>query len=615
LGKKKKFETSEILIRLMAERNIDPSIAPDGGSWTLFIADLTEYLSDLERDRDLLEKSLEVSTIAVDERWHHQGVLEKDLLETEAELRALYDASPLGMFVCDNKANISYVNRTFREITGYNPQSSFEKEWTDYVHPEDQKHFKAQWKVLKNKPDTPIDCEIRFLNLENDELIWINLRISAIYIEKNLIGFLGTVDNISERKKAESLLLGGKQVLEMIARNLPLKYTLAGLLQMIESQIIEVKTAIFLIDENRSLTFAASPSMPQDLMLEVGKIKIPFISNFFQTFKTSGQKFIMQDITEQQNWAEYLKKIKPLKFNSIWASPLLGSQREVVGLIALHLPPGKSPQDRHSDIIESFADLISITIERKIFQDNLEREQLRLISSSKMASLGEMAGGISHEIMNPLTIIDGFASRIERMASSQNIQADNLLHHTEKIRSTVTRITKIISSLKAFAREGDRDDFECQSVKKLIGDTLEFCHQKIKHRGISLIIKDFDQSLEIDCRPVQISQVLLNLLNNATDAIEHLAEKWILLEVRDETDRLIIRVTDSGQDLPADVAEKVMKPFFTTKPVGKGTGLGLSVSKSLIEGHNGTLRIDHDIKNTCFVIDLPKIQNREKKAA
>jgi signal transduction histidine kinase len=111
---------------------------------------------------------------------------------------------------------------------------------------------------------------------------------------------------------------------------------------------------------------------------------------------------------------------------------------------------------------------------------------------------------------------------------------------------------------------------------------------------------------DLDCREVQLSQVILNLLNNAFDAISELPNKWVHLESRMNEGIIEIRVIDSGSGIPEELREKILQPFFTTKEVGQGTGLGLSISKGIIESHGGTLSIDIKSQNTCFVIQIPQ---------
>jgi len=107
---------------------------------------------------------------------------------------------------------------------------------------------------------------------------------------------------------------------------------------------------------------------------------------------------------------------------------------------------------------------------------------------------------------------------------------------------------------------------------------------------------------------------LLNLLNNAHDAIAHLPEKWVRVSVKALGDTVEIRVRDSGRGIPPDIAQKIFQPFFTTKEIGKGTGMGLSISLGIIKAHSGRLTLDESEPNTCFVLSLPLAKSMERAA-
>jgi PAS domain S-box-containing protein len=238
-----------------------------------------------------------------------------------------------------------------------------------------------------------------------------------------------------------------------------------------------------------------------------------------------------------------------------------------------------------------------------------KKDALARMHSSKMASLGEMAGGIAHEINNPLAIIHGKSSQILRnFEKSQNenkdIEIDKVKIELKKIISTSERIAKIIRGLRSFSRDSSADPMENCKFDSIIDDTIELCKERFKNHNIDLLLLGY-KPYELNCRPTQITQVLLNLLNNAHDAIRSLEEKWIRVDMSEESGILKIKVVDSGDGIPEQIAAKIMNPFFTTKEVGKGTGLGLSISKGLIEDHNGKLYYDNTAKNTTFVIELP----------
>lgn len=235
--------------------------------------------------------------------------------------------------------------------------------------------------------------------------------------------------------------------------------------------------------------------------------------------------------------------------------------------------------------------------------------QRQLISSAKMSALGEMAGGIAHEINNPLAIIDVRSRHIQNVLTKEVPDIEKAIEFAKIIESTTHRTATIVNGLRMFSRSGENDSKMIFSLKNVLLDTIMLCSDKFNASSVEIIVDSSMEDFKIFGVPVQISQVFLNLFNNANDAIEKLEQKWIKIDFEKKDQNVHIRVTDSGKGIPKEIQEKVMLPFFTTKPIGKGTGLGLSVSRGIIESHCGKLIIDNSSENTCFVIMLPIVNN------
>jgi signal transduction histidine kinase len=233
--------------------------------------------------------------------------------------------------------------------------------------------------------------------------------------------------------------------------------------------------------------------------------------------------------------------------------------------------------------------------------------QLQLANSAKMAALGEMAAGIAHEINNPLAIIM-VATQSLRRTTLQIKAPEAVMTKINSIEQTVDRIALVIKGLKAIARNTSQDPMGAVEIKTIVNDTLGFCLVPIQSKGINFHVDPIEEKLVILARPAEISQVLVNILNNAADAIAELEEKWIKLSVSVVEDTIEIRITDSGAGISEKVREKIFNPFFSTKTIGAGTGLGLSISFGIIRKHNGKLYYDSASKNTCFVIKLPLLK-------
>lgn len=249
-----------------------------------------------------------------------------------------------------------------------------------------------------------------------------------------------------------------------------------------------------------------------------------------------------------------------------------------------------------------------------VVRDNTEqiRSQHKALQSAQMASLGEMASGVAHEINNPLTIVQGKARQIERTVSSSPLDIEKVRSDLGKIVSTTDRIVKIIKGLRSFSRDSSRDPIELANVNSIVEDVLDLSSERFKNHHVDLRV-DIQTNADIECRGAQIAQILMNLLNNGYDAVSGCDEKWVELKITRTESSVLFMVSDSGIGITPDVADKMMRPFFTTKGVGNGTGLGLSISKGIAEDHLGTLRFDSLSRHTCFVLDLPLRQPNQKQ--
>jgi signal transduction histidine kinase len=248
------------------------------------------------------------------------------------------------------------------------------------------------------------------------------------------------------------------------------------------------------------------------------------------------------------------------------------------------------------------------------FLQSLQRQRENFLYAEKMASLGEMAGSIAHEINNPLAIIQGTAQKLQIRLRQEELDREELNQATTTILKTAERIARIIRSLRFVARDGSLDPFVLTSIRSIVDETLGLCEAKLKTEEVTLDATGVPLELSCVCRAVQISQVLINLINNSVDAIRSLPEKWIRIEAREEAGWVHLAVTDSGPGIPKELAEKIMKPFFTTKGVGKGTGLGLSISRSIAHAHGGELTLDLHAVHTRFVLTLPQAHGHVQSA-
>jgi histidine kinase len=243
----------------------------------------------------------------------------------------------------------------------------------------------------------------------------------------------------------------------------------------------------------------------------------------------------------------------------------------------------------------------------------LEAEQ-QLIQASKMATLGEMATGVAHELNQPLAVIKT-ASRffIKKIRNKEPIPEHIISTMAEEIDSHVDRASRIINHMREFGRKSDRK-LDSISINDVLRKTSEIFSQQLKARGIDVVWDLADHLPPVNADSNRLEQVFINLLINARDAIEdkvqaspHLkGEKKIYLTSRRRDGKVQVEVRDTGKGIPNTLIGKIFEPFFTTKEVGKGTGLGLSISYQIIKDFGGTIRArSPEGEGAAFTISFP----------
>jgi signal transduction histidine kinase len=189
--------------------------------------------------------------------------------------------------------------------------------------------------------------------------------------------------------------------------------------------------------------------------------------------------------------------------------------------------------------------------------------------------------------------------------SEPGLDLKQLGQSLDRVQKNVSRISRIVDGLLKFARDGSQNPMREASVNDLMRDTMMLCEQQIRNLGIQLSVQYLETDKSIWCREIELSQVIMNLVNNARAAVVGSEKAWIKLEVSHRGDGVEIAVSDSGQRPSDEVVQRLFTPFFTTKPVGQGTGLGLSICRGLIENHGGKIWLDADSPTTRFVVYLP----------
>jgi C4-dicarboxylate-specific signal transduction histidine kinase len=234
---------------------------------------------------------------------------------------------------------------------------------------------------------------------------------------------------------------------------------------------------------------------------------------------------------------------------------------------------------------------------------NLKEVEFKMNQASKLISMGEMAAGLAHEVNNPLTII---AASLKFLTKFKD-DPENFAASIQKIQKNTDRISKIIKGLKKFSRISEENNYLNCSLDIIVKEALSLTESKAKLEN-TIVTYDLQENLYIFCDEIGIEQVLINLINNAIDAIKNSENRWVKIQLSSDTNSVILRIIDSGSGIPEKISLKLFDPFFTTKVVGEGTGLGLSITKGILDKHNATICVLPNEKNTCFEIRFQKTE-------
>lgn len=244
--------------------------------------------------------------------------------------------------------------------------------------------------------------------------------------------------------------------------------------------------------------------------------------------------------------------------------------------------------ERTTDLAEVNRQLETEVAERRATEQRLRQTQSDLIQAGKLAALGQMSAALSHEFNQPLTAAKTYAENAAILIERQRIPEaqDNI----SRISSLIDRLAAISRHLRNFARKPN-EQLGPVILSEVVKDTLEIVAWRLKAASATVDVDLGSTPIVVRAGAVRLQQVLVNLISNAADAVEGLAEKRIALKARRKAGKVVITVADNGPGIQAAIAERIFDPFFTTKGVGKGLGLGLSISYNIIKDFDGDLTV------------------------
>ena len=483
-----------------------------------------------------------------------------------SRLNLFYNAfqhSTDGIIITDLEGRVIEVNQAFLEIFGYEYEEVIGRTTGFLRAPETSDEFYRQmWHSI----NTTGEWKGEIINRKkNGELIPIWLSITPVYENGERIGYMGVEIDISEKKRIENELIKEKMFTESLietANSLIVGLNLHGEITIFNKKLEEVtgykKTEV------------------------LGK-------NWFELFLPPGVRPTAEEIFEtivQGKLPSYhevpiLTRQGEERYISWSNTPIRNENQEIIGALGIG-----------QDITE---------------QKRLEKQILR---SERLATIGQMAAKVAHEIRNPLSSISLNAELLgdELRAGSGRIseEAEVLL---KSIMSEVDRLAILTEEYLQFSRLPDADPHPAD-LTQLIHEVIEFVEPETSSRGIQIISELEEKPTILVFDAQQIRRVLLNIIKNAIDAMKN--GGLLKIKVKEFEKFVEISISDTGEGIPENARDKIFEPFYTTKDMG--TGLGLAISHQVIQEHGGKLYFNSEIgKGTTFFIQLPKSRNDNSK--
>ncbi|TMG01345.1 MAG: GHKL domain-containing protein [Chloroflexi bacterium] len=260
--------------------------------------------------------------------------------------------------------------------------------------------------------------------------------------------------------------------------------------------------------------------------------------------------------------------------------------------------------DQRRAMIHIMGDLRDTTEEIRRREQELRDKQEQLVQTAKLATIGELTTGVAHELNDPLNNIGLYIGNVLDLMVLETWDSERIERDLGRAKQQVAKATEIINHLRTFGRAAPRQR-EPVEINGVIESSVSLFSEQFRLREVELVLELAAENPSVLGNPIQLEQVLLNLLNNARDAVAGSDEKRIRVSSRVGQGWVRVMVQDSGPGVPKELEERIFDPFFTTKEVGQGTGLGLSIVYGIVNDHEGQIYLDRTTQGARFVMELP----------
>ena len=543
-----------------------------------------------------------------------QVLLTEELQRREAALQeqaSLLNLTHDSIFVRDMHDVITYWNRGAEELYGWTADEAVGKvshQLTQAVFPAPMDEIRAEllrtgrWEgelVHSKRDGTQVVVTSRW-SLQQDE-------------RRRPVATLETNNDITERKRAQALLIGEKRILEMVAKGDSLGLILEAICQLVEDQSSGVLASILLLDPNGScLRHGAAPSLPKSYTEAIDGATIGPQAGSCGTAAYRAEQVVVSDIARDPLWTDYKDVALAHGLRACWATPIISSEGKVLGSFAMYHREPASPSPQEHDVIEQVTHLTGFALERRRTEEALRRAQADLTHVNRVTTMGELTASLAHEVNQPISAAVASGHACLRWLAGDTPNIEKARAAAQRIVRDGTRAADIITRIRLLFSK-DTSQRELVDVNEVIREMIVLLGSEATRYAISVRTELAADLPHVMGDRVQLQQVTMNLMINGIDAMKDVdgTRELDISSQRAEDEQVMISVSDTGVGLPPQQADQIFNAFFTTKL--HGIGMGLSISRSIVEAHDGRLwAANNSPRGASFHLILPtKVAARE----
>ncbi len=512
---------------------------------------------------------------------------------------------------------IRYWSEESYRVLGFDPQQGLPPVETFFqrFHPDDQaRNIEELERAAREKTGFEFDYRIVHPGGEIRDIHTIGHPVLSPSGE--LVEYVGTVIDVTERKRAEALRDGESRILEMIARDAPVEETLDKLVRVVEAQFPGLLCSVLLLDDDgQHVRHGAAPSLPKAYIKAIDGLCIGPRAGSCGTAMYRREPVVVIDILQDPLWEAYRSVAEPYGFRACWSTPILAHSGKALGSFAMYYREPRSPGSAETRALELATHLAGIAIERKVARE--ERERLRqaqadLARINRVTTMGELTASLAHEVNQPIAAALTNANTCLRWLTRDRPDLAEAREAALRIVKDATRAAGIISRVRLLYKKST-PQHELVDVNEAIREMIVLLRSEVTRYYIAVRLELAADIPQIMGDRVQLQQVLMNLIVNSIDAMKEVdgARELAIKSQRTEKAEVLVSVSDTGVGLPPQQADQIFNAFFTTKP--HGTGMGLRISRSIIESHGGRMWADGNSPrgaSFCFTL-LTKIEAKE----